>query len=158
MEHKDEVQFYEFECHAEPCPPGTPAPPRPAHRPRRITREILPEAPIGIELEQFVIAALESAAVRKMAEQRKADIGFSDACGFWGVTENMRRDQLDEQLSSIAKNLTEVHRNCPGTSLLPKSGRTLTVEEIRLLWSTFFYMEERFKRHLDLMRGRQQGY
>jgi len=160
MEHKDDIHFYEFDCLEEPLPAGTPAPPRPAHRPRRITREIVPEAAVASELERFVLALLESKAVRKFSEDRKADITFVDACQFWGLTELTERgsgDRIDELLSAVVNNLRELNRVCTDASVLPESRRTLTPAEIRLLWNTFFYLEQHFQRHLDLVRRRKDG-
>ncbi len=157
MEHKDEIPLFEFECDNGPAPEGTAAPPRPRHRPRRITREILPEATIGPELERFVLAALDDAAVQKVAEDRKADVGFGDACRFWGLTEHMRKNQIEEQLSKRVNQLRELNRACTETCTLPRSGRILTPADVRLLWSTFFFLEERFQRHLDVLRGRGNG-
>src|SRR5215831_2701511 len=46
------------------------------------------------EQEKFLKILFDSSAVRKFEDNRKHDLSFADACRFWGVTENMKGDQL----------------------------------------------------------------
>src|SRR5262249_7510371 len=39
------------------------------------------------EQERFLLGLLDSSAVQKFEENRKADLTFADACRFWGIAE-----------------------------------------------------------------------
>ena len=107
------------------------------------------------ELERFVLDLLDCTAVQKIEGNRPAELTFADACRFWGVNENTKPDQFAERLSWVIKNLTELNRVHTATTALPISGRVLSVDQIRMLLSTFFHLEKRFERHLNLLRGRE---
>jgi hypothetical protein len=118
-----------------------------------------PEAPPELqklprELERFVVGLLDSSAVQKFEENRKADLTFADACRFWGVTENMKGEQLDEKLSIVHRSLGELDRFFADHDAELSSGRVLTGGDIRVLTNIHRHMEDRFERHLNLLRSR----
>jgi len=131
---------------------------------RHIIRRIMlqegeePESPrlqrLPKELERFIIALLDSTAVQKFEENRKADLGFGDACRFWSITENMKGEQLDEKLSLVQKNLASLDRSFAESDIELSSGRVLTAGDVRVLTNIHRYMEDRFERHLNLLRSR----
>ncbi len=117
-----------------------------------------PEAPglqrLPRELERIVVAMFDSSAVQKFEENRKADLTFADACRFWGITENMRGDQLDEKLSIMKKSLAELDKFFADADAELSSGRVLTAGDIRVLTNIHGHMADRFERHLNLLRSR----
>jgi hypothetical protein len=117
-----------------------------------------PEEPrlhrLSRELERFVVALLDSSAYQKYEENRKAELSFADACRFWGITENMRGDELDEKLSLATKSLAELERLSAETDAQLSSGRVLTSGDIRVLKHSHDFMADRFERHLNLLRSR----
>ena len=129
---------------------------------RRIIRRIMlqegeePEAAslqtLPPPLDRFVAGLLESTAYQKFEENRKGDLNFPDACRFWNITENMRGDQLDERLSTVEKNLAALDRIESDIEL--SSGRVLAAGDVRVLTNIHRYMEDKFERHLNLMRNR----
>jgi hypothetical protein len=106
------------------------------------------------ELERFVLALLDSSAVQKFEDNRKAELTFADACRFWGVTENMKGDQLDAKLELVQTNLTELDRLSSDADAQLSSGRLMTAGDVRVLTNIHRYMEDRFDRHLNLLRSR----
>jgi len=153
------MNLNEFDCPDEGLPDGATPGPRPPHRPRQLPPDVSagasPNPLIGPDLERFVVQLLDSSAVQKFQDSdRKNEITFADACRFWSLTESMRRDEFDAALAALVKNLIELHRTVSQPTTLPLSNRTLTVDDIRMLLSLFFHLENRFERHLALLRGR----
>src|SRR5258708_28017703 len=105
------------------------------------------------DLERFVVELLDSTAVQKVEEKRSDELTFADACRFWGLPENTKMGQVAERLSWVITSLTQLSRVQTATAMLPISGRVLTVDQIRLLLSTFFHLDNRFERHLTLLFG-----
>lgn len=106
------------------------------------------------DLERFVLALLESSAFQKFEENRKGDLTFADACRFWGVTENMKGDALDERIAQIDTNLVELDRQFADADALLSSGRPISGGDLRVLTNIHRHMEDRFERHLNLLRAR----
>jgi hypothetical protein len=131
---------------------------------RRVIRRVTlqegdePESPklqrLSRDLERFVISLLDSSAYQKFEENRKAELTFADACRFWGITENMKGDQLDEKISLAQRHLVELDRFFAETDAELSSGRVLTAGDIRVLTNIHRHMEDRFERHLNLLRSR----
>jgi hypothetical protein len=104
--------------------------------------------------EKFVLALLDSSAVQKFEENRKAELTFGDACRFWGVTENMKGDVLDERLGSFEETLAELDRTFADADSQLSNGRVVSAGDVRVLNNIHRYMEDRFDRHLNLLRSR----
>jgi len=131
---------------------------------RRVIRRVMlqegeePEAPklksLQRDLERFVLGLLESTAYQKFEENRKAELTFADACRFWAITENMKGEQLDEKISTVQHNLMSLDRFFAETDAELSSGRVLTAGDIRVLTNIHRHMEDRFERHLNLLRSR----
>lgn len=106
------------------------------------------------DLERFVLALMDSSAYQKYEENRKGDLTFADACRFWGVTENMKGEALDERITQIDTHLVELDRLFAEGEAQLSSGRVITAGDIRVLTNIHRNMEDRFERHLNLLRGR----
>jgi hypothetical protein len=109
---------------------------------------------LGRDQERFLQLLLDSSAVQKFEENRKTELTFADACRFWGITENMKGDVLDTKLRQISTQLTEFDRLLAETDSQLTSGRVVTAGDIRVLTNIHRYMEDRFDRHLALLRSR----
>jgi hypothetical protein len=131
---------------------------------RQVVRRLLNEdaepepAPATVQLnreqEKFVLALLDSTAQQKFDENRKMDLTFADACRFWGITENMRGDVLDARFGQFESSLSELDRTLAGGDAELSNGRALTAGDIRALTNIHRHMEDRFSRHLSLLRTR----
>jgi hypothetical protein len=104
--------------------------------------------------ERFLLALLESSAVQKFEENRKAELTFADACRFWGITENMKGDVLDEKLGHFQIHLAELDRVFADADTQLSNGRHIDAGDVRVLTNIHRYMEDRFDRHLNLLRSR----
>ena len=127
---------------------------------RRVTLQEEEETPavamqrLRRDQERFLQALLDSTAVQKFEENRKNELTFADACRFWGITEHMKAEQLKEQLDLLEKSLAELDRLFADADAQLSSGRVLTAGDIRVLTNIHRYMEDRFERHLNLLRSR----
>ena len=104
--------------------------------------------------EKFVNTWLDSTAVQKFEENRKAELTFADACRFWGVTENTKGDALDSRLQQVHETLLELERLFADHDAQASNGRAISAGDIRVLTNIHRYMEDRFDRHLNLLRSR----
>ena len=92
--------------------------------------------------------------MQKFEEHRKHELTFADACRFWGITENMKGEQLDERLEEMNQTLAEMDRIFADADAEMSGGRVVTAGDIRVLTNIHRYMEDRFDRHLNLLRSR----
>lgn len=104
--------------------------------------------------ERFLKLLFDSSAVQKFEDNRKQDLSFADACRFWGVTENMKGDQLDMRLEEMDRTLAELDRALADSDAESSSGRVVTAGDIRVMTNIHRYMQDRFERHLNLLRKR----
>ena len=104
--------------------------------------------------ERTIQTLLDSSAVQKFEENRKADLTFADACRFWSVTENMKGEALDDRLRQVHAFLQDLDRSLAEADGELSSGRVITGGDVRFLTNIHRYMEDRFDRHLNLLRSR----
>jgi hypothetical protein len=125
---------------------------------RRITQDDEPLTSALVKLsrdqETFLQKLTEESAYQKFEENRKAELTFADACRFWGITENMKGDALDERLEHFNRRLAELERVFADGDALLSGGLEVDAGLIRVLTNIHRYMEDRFDRHLNLLRSR----
>jgi hypothetical protein len=130
---------------------------------RRVLLQEEETAPAGATIklprdqERFLLSLLESTAVQKFEENRKSELSFADACRFWGVTENMKGEALDGRIRQIRQMLADFDRQFAENDAQLSSGRLITAGDIRVLSNIHRYMEDRFDRHLNLLRARPRN-
>ena len=131
---------------------------------RRVYREIT-GAPEPVEadgsprrlpapLERFIVDRFGSRAVRKFEEGQRAEVCFGDACQFWRITESMTRDQIDAALAAVQTQLARLDEFCADADAQLGSGQVLTGGDVRVLTNIHRNLEERFERHVNLLRTR----
>jgi hypothetical protein len=106
------------------------------------------------EHERFLKVLFDSSAVQKFEGNRKQDLTFADACRFWSVTENMKGDHLEDRLEEMDKTLAEMDRILADADSETSGGRVVTAGDIRVMTNIHRYMQDRFERHLNLLRKR----
>jgi hypothetical protein len=106
------------------------------------------------EQEKFLIGLFDAAATEKYSEGRKPELTFTDACQFWGVTENTHGDALTSQLERVRSQLAELERSLRRGDLEMSTGRSISADDMSQLIDAHNYLEERFSRHLNLLRTR----
>jgi hypothetical protein len=127
---------------------------------RRVMMEEEEAAPAGVvlrlnrEQDRFLKVLFDSSAVQKFEDNRKHDLSFADACRFWSITENMKGDLLDAKIEEVDKTLVDLDRQLADTDAETAGGRVVTAGDIRVLTNIHRYMEDRFERHLNLLRKR----
>jgi hypothetical protein len=111
---------------------------------------------LGRDLEKFVVALLDSSAVEKFEANRKAELTFADACRFWGIAEHMRGDTLDARFKQLRDHLADLDKQLAQHDAELSSGRIVSAGDLRVLANIHRYMEDRFGRHLTLLRSRSK--
>jgi len=109
------------------------------------------------EQEKFLLGVLESSAVEKFQEGRKLEMKYGDAALFWGITDNMRGEALDAKLHRLRAGLADVERMLGAGGATLSNGRSVSGDDIALLYDVHAYLEEKFSRHLSLLRNRRDG-
>jgi hypothetical protein len=114
------------------------------------------DAPVRIsrDQEKHLLSLFASSAVQKFEEGLKNELTFADACRFWSITENLHGEALTARLDRVRALLADVERSIGTGSGELSTGRSLTREDLALLTGVHEYLEERFSRHLSLLRNR----
>jgi hypothetical protein len=105
--------------------------------------------------EKFLLGLLASSAVEKFQEGRKLEMTFADATRYWGITENMRGEALDAKINRLRASLADFDRMLGSTGATLSNGRSVGTDDIALLCDVHAYLEEKFSRHLTLLRNRR---
>ncbi len=106
------------------------------------------------EQERFLRDRLDSSAVAKINEGHKSELTFADACRFWGSNENAKSDFLDERMEQVERLLAELERLLADNDAVLPGGTHVDDGTVRALSNIHRYMEDRFDRHLNLLRSR----
>jgi hypothetical protein len=106
--------------------------------------------------EKFLQSLFEAVALEKFDEGRKPEITFSDACRFWGITESTHGEALKSRLGKVRLNLVDIERFLARGESELSSGRSISSEDVAHLAEVHQYLEERFARHLNLLRNRAE--
>ena len=106
------------------------------------------------EQEKFLLHLFGSTAVHKFEEGRKQDLTFADACRFWSITENVHGEALNARLHQVRANLGDMDRLVSRAPSELSNGRLVTLDDLTQLSDIHAYLEERFSRHLTLLRNR----
>jgi hypothetical protein len=87
-------------------------------------------------------------------EDRTADISFADACGFWDADPTQGAEAVKENLTAIKSHLDQADALLAGGSLELSNGRSVDSADVSLLKTLNHYLQERFSRHINLIRNR----
>jgi hypothetical protein len=117
---------------------------------------LVPSATIRLsrDHEKFLQTLFDTSAVQKFEENRKSELTFADACRFWSITENMKGEQLDVKLKHFQATLMELDKLVAQADAELAGGRVITAGDLRVFTNIHRYMEDRFGRHLNLLRSR----
>jgi hypothetical protein len=111
-------------------------------------------AKISRDQEKFLLAQLASSAVRKFEEARKDEMVFADASRFWGITDNDHGEGITARLDRFRGKLAELEKVIGTGSADLSNGRSISRDDTNLLTAVNEYLEDRFTRHLNLLRNR----
>ncbi len=104
--------------------------------------------------ERFLQGLLASTALGKFREGQERDLTFADACRFWGITENLYGEHLDGRLAQVRAALADLDRELGVGHCVLAGGRSVSGEDISVLGDLNAHLEQRFNRHLNLLRSR----
>jgi hypothetical protein len=111
---------------------------------------------ISKEQEKYLLSLLNSSAVEKFEEGLKEELTFADACRFWGIPESVHGPALTARLDHLRATLIELERAIGAGSAELSTGRSVAKSDLYLITAVHEYLEERFARHLNLLRKRQE--
>jgi hypothetical protein len=106
------------------------------------------------EHDKLIQVLFGSTAWQKLKEGHKGDLNFADACRFWNITEHISVSVLDQRLQLVTQSLHEIERQLGSGGVQLSNGRKISTDEMTLLVDLHKDMEERFDRHLMLLRNR----
>jgi hypothetical protein len=117
---------------------------------------VIAQQPVKLsrDQEKFLLRLFETSALEKYNEGRKPDLTFADACRYWDITESMSAETLNNRLSRLRIQLADIERILAQGETELSNGRSVAAEEIAHLTDVHQYLQERFSRHLNLLRSR----
>ncbi len=105
------------------------------------------------EQDLLLQTLLASHAYAKLRQGRQAEWTFSEACRFWSMNDRLG-GAVDERLDELQRGLTELERVLAAGPLVLGNGREVTAKEVGSLCDLHQQLEQRFGRHLNLLRSR----
>lgn len=112
------------------------------------------KAKLSREQEKALLGLLGSSAVLKFEEGLKDDLTFADANRFWGISQNLHGEALVSRLERLRDLLTEVEKAVAAGDVELSTGRVISKDDVNLLTAVHEYLEDRFSRHLNLLKNR----
>jgi len=106
--------------------------------------------------EKFLQRLFETSALEKFNEGRKPELTFGDTCRFWEINETMSAEAINGRLGKLRLQLTDLERLLAGSDAELSTGRSVSDEDVAHLLQVHQYLEERFSRHLNLLRTRAE--
>jgi hypothetical protein len=97
---------------------------------------------------------LASSAFAKFAQGRQAEWTFSEACRFWTIGDRTG-SAIDERLDELQTQLTEIEKGLKVGPATLGNGKEATEEIAGQLCDLHSQLEQRFIRHLKLLRSRE---
>ncbi len=107
------------------------------------------------EQDVLVQQLLASAAYQKLVQGRTGEWTFSDACRFWSIGDRLG-GAVDARLDELQAKLTEIERTLAGGSVTLGNGQAFAAGEAGRLCDLHQQLEQRFVRHLTLLRSRAE--
>jgi len=109
---------------------------------------------VARDQEKYLLSLFACSAVQKFEEGLKDELTFADACRFWGITENLHGEALTARLDRLRAVLVEVERFIGNNTAELSNSRSISKDDLNLLTAVHEYLEDRFSRHLSLLRNR----
>jgi hypothetical protein len=123
-----------------------PPPPKKAEKPARLARE----------QDLFLQALLAGPIWHKYRQGRQQDWTFSEATRFWNLGDR-GGDAVDARLAEVLDGITEIERLLATGNATLGNGRVVNALEVSQLGDIHRTLEQRFARHLNLLRSRVGG-
>jgi hypothetical protein len=104
--------------------------------------------------EKFLTGLWSLPAFEKFSDGRKMEITFTEACNFWGVNESMKGEVVKARLDHLRAEMAGLERLLTIGDATFSNGRSVAMADLNKLHQVNGYLEERFSRHLNLLRSR----
>jgi hypothetical protein len=126
---------------------------------RLLQGEAVPPPPPAVvrlsrEHDRLLQALLASTAFDKFRQGRQSELKFADACRFWGITENLSGEALDDRLDEVELALAESESLLAAGSATLANGQCVSADDTGALCDLHGYLRQRFAPHLTLLRKR----
>ncbi|MFO0841302.1 MAG: hypothetical protein U0797_02740 [Gemmataceae bacterium] len=112
-------------------------------------------AKLSRDQDLLLQSLLASTAYTKLRQGREAEWTFSEACRFWSIGDRLGT-AVDLKLDEIQRQLTEIERTLTAGPQTLGNGREVTAPEVGALCDLHHQLEQRFGRHLNLLRSRAE--
>ena len=110
---------------------------------------------LGREQDLLLQHLLATAAWQKHRNGRAEEWTFSEACKFWNIGDRMG-GAVDARLDELQATLTAAERALGGATFTLGNGREISGAEVGQLCDLHQQLEQRFARHLNLLRSRAE--
>jgi hypothetical protein len=134
---------------------------------RQLVRRLLHDDPTPLPVEEVAKISRDqekllnvlwaSSAYEKYQEGRKGELTFADACGFWGISESVRGAAVNARLEQLRAEMSSMVRLLTTSDATLSNGRAIVLADLNRLSDIDQNLEERFSRHLNLLRSRASG-
>lgn len=114
-----------------------------------------PAAKLDREQDLLLQGMLAGTAWMKYRQNKQDDWTFSEACKFWNIGDRLG-SAIDARLDELQSTLTAIERALAGGSAILGNGREITADEAGKLCDLHQQLEQRFSRHLNLLRQRAE--
>ncbi len=107
-------------------------------------------------LDRFLRAKLESDAFRKFESGKQRELSFADAFAFWQFDASVRGVEVSKRIAVVTgaiRQLGKVIGDDMGQAQT-STGRIVKAGDVRALMNMHSHMEDKFERHLELLRKR----
>lgn len=98
---------------------------------------------------------LASAAYGKLRQGRQAEWTFTEACKFWSMNDRQGA-AVDARLDELQRHLRAIEKALAAGPQALGNGREVTAAEVGSLCDLHHQLEQRFGRHLNLLRSRAE--
>jgi hypothetical protein len=109
--------------------------------------------PLTREQDLLLQHLLNTPVYAKLRRGQQYDWTFSEACRFWSIGDR-QGSAVDERLDELQRQLTEIERRLAAGPQTLGNGREVTQAEVGVLCDLHQQLEQRFTRHLNLLRNR----
>lgn len=105
------------------------------------------------EQDLLLQGLLSSVAYTKQRQGRQAEWTFSEACRFWSIGDRLG-SAVDARLDELQRHLTQIERTLAAGTQTLGNGREVSAQDAGQLCDLHQQLEQRFSRHLNLLRSR----
>lgn len=107
------------------------------------------------EQESLLVGLFAGPAFAKWAQGKQLEWTFSEACRFWSMGDRLGA-AVDARLDELQRDLTEVEKLLAGGSQTLPGGKNIGATDVGALLDVHQQLEQRFGRHLTLLRSRSE--